>query len=258
MTAPSVTIADKDGGNATVAITGNLTATGEITARAGGAAFVTLSGHVNPRRQAEQSPASGHLMGWIEDAGLPVPIADGALPPANASGDVYVLWDNENAYGDWSLAEGDLQTGQDLETACLVSLFTDKLATPDFVPTDGTCDRRGWWADPYHDAPLGSNLWQLERAKKTRDTLALARRYAIDALQWLVDDGVAKDMPGQYRMARCGGRLDHARDRDRDYQAGRLANPLYLRLGLAGPRGAAVLPPFRTMISDGLRPCDFG
>ena len=29
VTAPSVTIADKDGGNATVAITGNLTATGE-------------------------------------------------------------------------------------------------------------------------------------------------------------------------------------------------------------------------------------
>ena len=34
----------------------------------------------------------------------------------------------------------------------------------------------------------------MERAKKTRDTLALARRYAIDALQRLVDDGVAKDI----------------------------------------------------------------
>jgi len=31
----------------------------------------------------------------------------------------------------------------------------------------------------------------LERAHKTRDTLGLARRYAQDALQWLVDDGVA-------------------------------------------------------------------
>lgn len=92
------------------------------------------------------------------------------------------------------LAEGDLQTGQDLETACLVSLFTDRLATPDFVPTDGTSDRRGWWADPYNEQPLGSNLWQLERAIKNRDTLGTARRYAEAALQWLVDDGVAKQL----------------------------------------------------------------
>lgn len=134
------------------------------------------------------------MTGWIEDTGLPLPAADGPLAPANCTGDVWILWDNTNAIGDWTPADGDLQTGQDLETACLVSLFTDKLATPDFVPTDGSSDRRGWWADPYNDAPLGSNLWQLERAKKTRDTLAIARRYALDALQWLVDDGVAKEV----------------------------------------------------------------
>lgn len=134
------------------------------------------------------------MTGWIEQTGLPVPIADGPMPPANCSGDVFILWDNGNARGDWTLAAGDLQTGQDLETACLVSLFTDRLATPDFAPTDGSSDRRGWWGDPYNDVALGSNLWQLERAKKTRDTLALARRYAEDALRWLVDDGVAKEI----------------------------------------------------------------
>jgi phage gp46-like protein len=158
------------------------------------------------------------MTGWIEDElGLPIytgnyglipgttwdaPVTqwdDGGtvwdaayhLPNANSSGDILVLWDNSNAIGDWDLAAGDLQTGQDLETACLVSLFTDRLATPDFVPTDGTTDRRGWWADPYNDQPLGSNLWQLQRAKKTRDTLGLARTYALDALQWLIIDGVA-------------------------------------------------------------------
>jgi phage gp46-like protein len=131
------------------------------------------------------------MSGWIEDAGLPVP-SNGAPPPAACSGDILVQWDNINTVGDWELAGGDLQTGQDLETACLVSLFTDKLATPDFRPTDGTSDRRGWWADPYNEQPLGSNLWQLERAHKTRDTLGLAQRYASDALQWLVTDGVAR------------------------------------------------------------------
>jgi phage gp46-like protein len=131
---------------------------------------------------------------WIEIEGLPLPSAEGPMPPANCAGDLYIRWDNSDALGDWSLATGDLQTGQDLETACLVSLFTDKLATPDFVPTDGGSDRRGWWADPYNDQPLGSNLWQLERAKKTRDTLAIARRYSEDSLRWLVDDGVAKEV----------------------------------------------------------------
>lgn len=132
------------------------------------------------------------MSGWIEDAGLPVPIAEAPLPPAAATGDILVAWDNTNALGDWGLAQGDLVTGQDLETACLVSLFTDALATPDFTPTDGTTDRRGWWADTYETTPPGSNLWQLDRAKKTRDTLGSARIYCLGALQWLIDDGVAK------------------------------------------------------------------
>lgn len=129
---------------------------------------------------------------WIETfEDLPLVVNVNALADAACEGDILVQWDNVNASGDWALATGDLQTDQDLETACLVSLFSDRLATPDFVPTDGTSDRRGWWADLYNDAPLGSNLWQLDRAKKTRDTLGLARRYAQDALAWLVADGVA-------------------------------------------------------------------
>jgi phage gp46-like protein len=156
------------------------------------------------------------MTGWIEDLGLPLqwPAApfpqtvwdggtiwdngatlwDVAWSEASTQGDVLIQWDNNNAVGDWTVAQGDVQTGQDLETACLVSLFSDAPATPDFVPTDGSSDRRGWWADPYSDRPLGSNLWQLERAKKTRDTLATARRYAQQALQWLIDDGVAKQV----------------------------------------------------------------
>ena len=129
------------------------------------------------------------MTGWID----PPPLAEGQLPQGGNGGDIRILWDNNNALGDWGLANGDLLTGQDLETACLTSLFSDKLATPDFTPTDGTTDRRGWWADLY-DPPLGSNIWQLERAKKTRDTLGSARRYALDALQWLIDDGVARQV----------------------------------------------------------------
>jgi phage gp46-like protein len=132
------------------------------------------------------------LGSWIEDDGLPVPVPSATpLPPANTTGDILVQWDNTQALGDWALAQGDLQTGQDLETACLVSLFSDALATPDFVPTDGTSDRRGWWADFYQSKPTGSNLWQLERAKTTRANLGLAQSTVQQCLQWLIDDGVA-------------------------------------------------------------------
>jgi phage gp46-like protein len=135
------------------------------------------------------------MSGWIEADGLPVPIAEAPLPPAACDGDIRIVWDNVNTLGDWALAEGDLETGQDLETACLVSLFSDRLATPDFTPTDGTSDTRGWWASYYDDNPvIGSNLWQLDRAKKTRNTLGLARRWTLDALQWLIDDGIARDI----------------------------------------------------------------
>ena len=131
-------------------------------------------------------------MTWIEDLDLLLPDAPARLPDALCEGDIRVLWDNGQGIGDWELADGDLQTGQDMETACLVSLFSDRLATPDHTPSDGSGDRRGWWADTYEDNPIGSNIWQLERAKKTRDTLGQARSFALVALQWLIDDGLAK------------------------------------------------------------------
>lgn len=134
-------------------------------------------------------------MGWIDDdPELPLVPAELPLPEGGDGGDIRVVWDNTRALGDWAYADGDLETGQDLETACLVSLFSDALATPDFVPTDGTTDRRGWWGDYYLSRPLGSNLWQLDRAKTTRANLGLARSTAQQCLQWLIDDGVASDV----------------------------------------------------------------
>ena len=135
-------------------------------------------------------PTSGWALPFLDN--LPLP-AD-PLPPGGGGGDIRIIWSNDLTDGDFGYADGDLETGQDLETACLASLFSDRLATPDFTPTDGTTDRRGWWADYYRDQPLGSNLWQLERAHQTRNTLGLARRYTQDALQWLVDDGVARQV----------------------------------------------------------------
>ncbi|GBR00557.1 phage GP46 family protein [Acetobacter oeni] len=109
-------------------------------------------------------------------------------------GDILIEWNVDTAEGDWSIENGSLatsQTGYDtLKNAVLLSLFTDRVAPSDW---DGP-DRRGWWADTYRDSPIGSLLWLLARRKISNRTTLLgqARRYCLDALQWMVTAGVAK------------------------------------------------------------------
>jgi phage gp46-like protein len=96
--------------------------------------------------------------------------------------DISTIWIPADGIGTWSLNGVDLASGNDLVTAVLISLFTERQAEAD----DGEADRRGWWADPQ----LGSRLWLLRRAKRTEETRRLAEQYSAEALQWLIDDGV--------------------------------------------------------------------
>lgn len=105
--------------------------------------------------------------------------------------DIATLWSPDLGRGDWAVAGPALQDGGDLATAVLISLFTDRSANPGDVIPDGTTDRRGWWGDEGEDHPIGSRLWLLDRAKQTNETLARAKDYMAEALQWLIDDGVA-------------------------------------------------------------------
>lgn len=123
--------------------------------------------------------------------------------------DIGIAWNVADGWGDWAdvrqdaafaeLTNASAQTSGfavdgDLVAAVLVSLFTDRRASPDFVPPDGTGDRRGWWADAYEVEPIGSRLWQLERAKRTRQTLLQAKDYCTEALAWLQRDGIASSV----------------------------------------------------------------
>lgn len=97
---------------------------------------------------------------------------------------------------DFAIGAGLLETDDGLETAVIVSLFTDAGATPEELASYGIApDRnRGWWADDYPDVDgdvLGSKLWLLERAKHTPEALADAVLFVEQALAWMVDDGVA-------------------------------------------------------------------
>jgi phage gp46-like protein len=95
---------------------------------------------------------------------------------------------------DLALDGYDLASEQGLRSAVLVSLFTDRRAAADDEIPDGTNDRRGSWMDSYPAVArdqMGSRLWLLARAKELPDTLERARAYTLEALQWLIDDGVA-------------------------------------------------------------------
>lgn len=85
-----------------------------------------------------------------------------------------------------------LDSAQPLVRAVIVSLFTWRRANPDDeLPADM---RMGWWGDTFATVAndrIGSRLWLLSRSTLTPETVARAKEYAEEALQWLIDDGVA-------------------------------------------------------------------
>lgn len=97
--------------------------------------------------------------------------------------------------GDWIFdAElKDLASGYDLETAAIISLFTDRLAhEDDRLPDPQDGDRRGWWAD--WDSGIGfigSRLWLVSREKTTEETRLRIEDYCREALAWMIEDDVA-------------------------------------------------------------------
>jgi phage gp46-like protein len=93
---------------------------------------------------------------------------------------------------DISFANGDIVYAPDIQTAVILSLFTDARAPNSFIPPDRSQDRRGSWQDYYDVTPTGSLLWTLRRAIITDDTtlLNLAKTYALQSLQWLKTAGV--------------------------------------------------------------------
>lgn len=109
------------------------------------------------------------------------------------TGDIRTIWDSDRYIGDWRIAPPALESGADLETALLISLFTHRLADPDDVLPGNDGDRRGWWADTGKEPVdrIGSKLWLLAREKQTNETRLRAEDYATEALQWMLDDGVA-------------------------------------------------------------------
>jgi phage gp46-like protein len=122
----------------------------------------------------------------VDPSGL---VALGQVPPSGSILD----WSGSSTRS-YVTQGGFLQSGDDLSTSALISLFTDRTAEPSDRLPDATTDRRGWWGDVDQDVPIGSRLWLLGRSKLTPAVAAAARGYASEALAWMLTDGIAVDI----------------------------------------------------------------
>ncbi|BCP53775.1 hypothetical protein K32_23920 [Kaistia sp. 32K] len=109
---------------------------------------------------------------------------------------------------DWLVAsDGSLATGEDLKTAFIIALLTDRTARADDELPDWSDDRRGWWADMdaaeiWNGWQIGSRLWLLHRAKITDETATLAQEYCLEALKPFKDAGIVSRI--EIELARTG------------------------------------------------------
>ncbi|MDH3000994.1 hypothetical protein A1D23_11060 [Chelonobacter oris] len=95
--------------------------------------------------------------------------------------DIALTWIDGN--GDIAIEVNQLMLDNSLTNAVIISLFTD-------LRVEG---QRGWWGDSYGRL-MGSKLWLLDREKQLGSVLADAKRYAEEALQWLLDEQLVQSI----------------------------------------------------------------
>lgn len=97
--------------------------------------------------------------------------------------DIALVYDNTAGHADAAVEADDLLADDGLETSAYLSLFTGGPS--------------GWWGDAVPDVAgdvFGSKLHTLSREKDTPRVLDAAKKYAEEALAWMVEDTVAESV----------------------------------------------------------------
>lgn len=128
-----------------------------------------------------------------------------------------IIWDDALQMGDLAISPlsdpvnpGGLVAQQAITTAVIICLQTDKRA--DLTELRDGDVNRGWPGDAFDmepdDVPLGSKLWLLRRSALDEDIELRAADYAREAIQPLLDQGVAVRADVSATATRAGNRLD--------------------------------------------------
>lgn len=98
----------------------------------------------------------------------------------------------ENYY-DITFTDGDFTLTRGLITAFMMSVFCEVRDDSIEVP-----QQRGGWAgnqlQPIEGYQQGSLIWTLYQSNTASDVSTQAQQFISDGLQWLIDDGIAKDI----------------------------------------------------------------
>jgi phage gp46-like protein len=87
-----------------------------------------------------------------------------------------------------------LERDDGLETAVVLSLFTDQRVSSAELPA-GEPSQRGWWGDQFADGDqIGSKLWLARRGKINNQTAVEWEARALASLNWMLQDGVAESV----------------------------------------------------------------
>jgi phage gp46-like protein len=108
--------------------------------------------------------------------------------------DVRIKYFPDTGEFDLDIKVNEIENDEGLETAVLISLFSDARCEEEELP-EGETSRRGFWGDAVENPDniqTGSKLWVvIERAKTTDELLEEVREFCEQALEWLIDDMVA-------------------------------------------------------------------
>ena len=105
--------------------------------------------------------------------------------------DIRAVFIGDKMVSDYELDTGALLADAGLQTAVIISLFTDRRAEPDDTLPAEASDKRGWWGDAIavqvngrtvEDDRIGSRLWLLSREKQLASVVERARQYCKEAL----------------------------------------------------------------------------
>src|SRR5690554_529175 len=106
-------------------------------------------------------------------------------------GDLKLFMDINSA--DIDVEDRDALQDAGLETAIIISLFTDARVFPEELP-EGLEDLGGFWGDLILEESVGSKLWTLRRKKLNNTFLNNFEEFAVQALSWMIEEQIASSI----------------------------------------------------------------